>query len=178
MKRNAKWNKIVTVVTMLLILALVNGAIWAKERHLAEGEVVYLALAPVDPRSLMQGDYMALNFALANQIHSALFQNTFLQDELQKASNGYVVVRLDEQRIAHFQRLDEGSALADDERRLRYRLRHGQIRFATDAFFFQEGHAERYEPARYGQFRLNSKGEPLLVAMHGEELDKLGEMAR
>ncbi|MGE6608602.1 GDYXXLXY domain-containing protein [Halomonas sp. NPDC076908] len=178
MKRNVKWSQAIVVTTMLLILVAVNWAIWAKERHLGEGEVVYLELAPVDPRSLMQGDYMALNFELANQIQSALFQGAVLQDEPQQASNGYVVVRLDEQRIAHFQRLDDGRALSNEERRLRYRLRHGQVRFATDAFFFQEGHAERYEPARYGQFRVNGKGEPLLVAMHGDELNKLGEMAR
>lgn len=178
MKRSVNWNKAIIVATMLLILALVNWAIWAKERHLAEGEVVYLELAPVDPRSLIQGDYMALRFALANQIHSALYQHAVLQDEPQKASNGYVVVRLGEQRSAHFQRLDDGSALADDERRLRYRLRHGQVRFATDAFFFQEGHAERYELARYGQFRLNRHGELLLVALYDEELNALGEMER
>ncbi|XOT97907.1 GDYXXLXY domain-containing protein, partial [Alcaligenes pakistanensis] len=29
------------------------------------GQTVLLELAPVDPRSLMQGDYMSLNFALS-----------------------------------------------------------------------------------------------------------------
>ncbi|TVP44631.1 MAG: hypothetical protein EA345_15205 [Halomonas sp.] len=175
MKSNRKRNRWVVVAATVLVLALVNGAIWQKERHLAEGDIVYLELAPVDPRSLIQGDYMALNFTLGNQIHSALFQQDAVrQAEPQQASNGYVVVRLDEQRIAHFQRLDDGSALANDERRLRYRLRHGQVRFATDAFFFQEGHAERYEPARYGQFRVNSQGEPLLVALYDTALNRLG----
>ncbi|GHE20860.1 GDYXXLXY domain-containing protein [Halomonas urumqiensis] len=169
-------NKIVVVAAMLLILAVVNWAIWAKERHLAEGEVVYLELAPVDPRSLMQGDYMALNFEIGNRIRGALHER--LDDETQ-AVDGHVVVRLDDQRIAHFQRLGAGEqALSADEMRLRYRLRNGQVRFATDAFFFQEGHAERYEPARYGLFRVNERGEPLLVALHGPELEPLGEMER
>lgn len=178
MKSNVKWNQAIVVTTMLLMLAAVNWAIWAKERHLGEGEVVYLELAPVDPRSLIQGDYLALNFALANQIHSALFQESDPQNGPQQASNGYVVVRLDQQHIAHFQRFDDSRDLADNERRLRYRLRHGQVRFATDAFFFQEGHAERYEPARYGQLRLNAKGELLLAAMYDDELNKLGEVIR
>ena len=52
------------------------------------------------------------------------------------------------------------------------------MRFATDAFFFQEGHAERYEPARYGRFRVNEDGEPLLVALHDSELNLLGASAR
>lgn len=165
-------NRIIVAVTLLVILVAVNWAIWDKERHLAEGEIVYLELAPIGPRSLMQGDYMALNFALSNQIQSALFQ----LEEPQKAANGYVVVRLDEKRIAHFQRLDDDFSLRDDERRLRYRLRNGQVRFATDAFFFQEGHAERYESAVYGQFRVNKQGEPLLVSVHDGELVELGEI--
>ncbi len=179
MRLKAKRHRWIVLLATVVVLALVNGAIWQKEHHLAEGEIVYLELAPVDPRSLMQGDYMALNFALANQIHSALFrQDDALQDEPQKVSNGYVVVRLDEQRIAHFQRLDDGSALANNERRLRYRLRNGQVRFATDAFFFQEGHGERYEAARYGQFRVNDQGEPLLVAMYDNGLNRLGEITK
>ncbi len=34
------------------------------------------------------------------------------------------------------------------------------------------------EPARYGRFRVNERGEPLLVALHGAELELLGEMER
>jgi uncharacterized membrane-anchored protein len=179
MKDDRKRNRWIIVLATVVVLAAVNGAIWQKERHLAEGEIVYLELAPVDPRSLMQGDYMALNFALGNQIQSALFpQDEAPQEDNPPASNGYVVVRLDEKRIAHFQRLANGSSLANDERQLRYRLRNGQVRFATDAFFFQEGHGEGYATARYGQFRVNAKGEPLLVDLYDDELNKLGASAR
>lgn len=177
MMRSAKWSRVVIVATMLLILAVVNGAIWQKERQLSEGEVVYLELAPVDPRSLMQGDYMALNFELSNDIQRAL-QSRHDGDTL-KARDGHAVVRLDEQGIGHFQRLADGqSTLENDERRLHYRLRNGQVRFATDAFFFQEGHAERYESARYGQFRVNAKGEPLLVALYDGALKPLDEAVK
>ncbi|MGR2738121.1 GDYXXLXY domain-containing protein [Billgrantia sp. Q4P2] len=174
----AKLNRTIVVATLVLILALVNWSIWAKERHLAAGEVVYLELAPVDPRSLMQGDYMALNFDIGNRIQDALLERRMQSGEMD-AADGHVVVRLDAQRIANFERLDSGeSALEADEMRLRYRMRNGRVRFATDAFFFQEGHAERYEPARYGQFRVNGRGEPLLVSLHDTELELLGEMER
>ncbi|WP_186299116.1 GDYXXLXY domain-containing protein [Halomonas sp. C22] len=163
------------VLSTLLVLAAVNVAIWQKERHLAEGEIVYLALAPVDPRSLMQGDYMALDFALAQRLRQALYEDH--SQALPDALNGEVVVRLDDAQVARFQRLDDGSPLASDERRLAFRLRHGQVRFATDAFFFQEGHAERYEAARYGQFRVNAQGALLLTGLYDEALQRLGELA-
>ncbi|RUR33301.1 hypothetical protein ELY33_02785 [Vreelandella andesensis] len=181
MSSNVKRNRWIVIAATAIVLAVVNWAIWQKEHHLAEGEIVYLELAPVDPRSLMQGDYMALSFALADRIRMQRAINRHQEsvvNAMQTAANGSVVVRLDEASIAHFQRLDDGMPLGDDERRLRYRLRHGEVRFATDAFFFQEGHAERFEPAHYGQFRANEHGELLLVALHDASLNRLGEMER
>src|SRR5690554_690927 len=171
-----RWERLIVVAALVLILVLINWQIWSKERHLAEGEVVFLELAPVDPRSLMQGDYMALRFALANRVWSARYASGGSERDV---ADGYVIVRLDAQRVGHFARLGSpAAALAEGEMLLRYRLRNGQVRFATDAFFFQEGHAGRYEPARYGQFRVDERGEPLLVALHDAGLERLGETER
>ncbi|MDE8355606.1 GDYXXLXY domain-containing protein, partial [Klebsiella pneumoniae] len=54
------WRGALIALGLVLALAVVNLAIVSCERLLAEGEVVLLELAPVDPRSLMQGDYMSL----------------------------------------------------------------------------------------------------------------------
>lgn len=172
-------HKTLAAIATLLILIAVNWAIVGKEKHLVEGEVVYLELAPVDPRSLMQGDYMALRFAIGSQVRSALSRQAPEESSPPDAGDGYVIVKLDANNIASFQKLGtNGEPLASDEMRLYYRLRDGRIKFATNAFFFQEGHAERYEAARYGQFRVNDKGEPLLVALHDENLSVLGEAQR
>lgn len=172
-------RKLLVVAVTVLILVVINWAIFDKERHLAHGEVVYLELAPVDPRSLMQGDYMALSFAIGNQIQAALHGQDSGSGASSRPGDGYVVVRRGVDGVAHFQRLEDGeTTLADDEMRLRYRMRNGRVQFATNAFFFQEGHAERYEAARFGQFRVNERGDPLLVAMHDEALDILGGMPR
>ena len=47
------------------------------------------------------------------------------------------------------------------------------MKFATNAFFFQEGTAKRYEAARYGEFRVASDGELLLTGLRGKELQPL-----
>jgi len=52
----------------LAILAGINATVWRFEHAMGSGEVVLLELAPVDPRSLMQGDYMRLDYALARQL--------------------------------------------------------------------------------------------------------------
>ncbi|GGX43846.1 GDYXXLXY domain-containing protein [Saccharospirillum salsuginis] len=165
-------RKVWVVASALVVLVLVNLSIAMKEYHLAMGEVVYLELAPVDPRSLMQGDYMALRFALQNDIRNAR-QNT------SATVNGTAIVRLDENRVAQFVRLDDADApLAENEIRLQYRIRNHWVKIATNAFFFREGTADRYEAARYGRFRVNDDGAPLLVSLHDESLNNLGEMDR
>ncbi len=57
---------------------------------------------------------------------------------------------------------------------MRYRVREGRVKFATNAWFFQEGHAKHYERARYGEFRVAPSGDMLLVNMLGEKLERLG----
>jgi len=161
------------LLALLVALAVVNLSVFKKEQQLAHGKVVYLDLAPVDPRSLMQGDYMTLSFAIGREIRQALGRVD--QDfSTARTSSHYVIVTLDSQNRASFKALFNGQNLAPEELLLRYRVRHNIVHFATNAFFFQEGDAEYYEAARYGQFRVNEHGEPLLVAVYSDDLKQLG----
>lgn len=170
-------DKKIAVAALVLILILVNASIIGKQQHLAEGRIVYLELAPVDPRSLMQGDYMALRFHVANDLRSALRSLNSKADNAFNMANadGYVIVTLDDNKVGRFSRVDRDreQTLNDNEIRLRYRIRGGVIKFATNAFFFQEGQAKTFETARYGQFRVDDNGELLLTAMYDAELSPL-----
>jgi uncharacterized membrane-anchored protein len=89
------------------------------------------------------------------------------------ATDGYVVVSLDDRNIGSFKSIYTDQALSENDIIMRYRVRNGAIKFATNAFFFQEGHGEYYESARFGQFRVDDKGELLLAAMYDNDLNKL-----
>lgn len=166
----------IAAATLLVVLVVVNVSILSNERQLAEGAIVYLELAPVDPRSLMQGDYMALRFGIANQVRDALPKDAQAHGWRRSvaAADGYVRVTLDERRVATFAGIDAGKPLGVNELLLRYRVRNGMVQFATNAFFFQEGQANVYGPARYGRFRVAADGELLLESMHGNDLARLG----
>lgn len=139
---------------LLLVLLVPNYAILQKERLLADGTLVLLELAPVDPRSLIQGDYMRLDYAVARELSGRI------------PREGNIVVRLDDRGVASFvRRHDPNASLAAGELLLRYRVRDRLVRIATDAFFFQEGHASRYERARFGELRVSKSGESVLVAL-------------
>ena len=169
----------VAIAAGVAVLALINVSIAAKERHLESGRVVYLELAPVDPRSLMQGDYMALRFRIANDAQPAMERSEssrggsfFGRGDLATV-DGRIVAAVDARSIATFRRLDDRTPPAADEILLRYRVREGTLKFATNAFFFQEGTGKRYEGARYGEFRVAPDGELLLTGLRGKDLERL-----
>lgn len=168
-------NRVAALLSLFIVLGLVNWSIYKKEQQLASGDVVYLELAPVDPRSLMQGDYMALHFGVADQVYDALHKSEESQGWQQDvaATDGKIVVSLNHQRVATYKALYAGQNLQENELLMRYRVRNGTVKFATNAFFFQEGHASLYQDAHYGEFRVDKNGELLLVAMHDKELKKI-----
>lgn len=167
---------VVAVAALIVVLALVNRAILEKEAHIENGREVFLELAPVDPRSLMQGDYMALRFEVANELRRSLPTLTRDRHWWRKvdAKDGWVILEIDDNGVGRFAGVsDTASEASDSQINMAFRVRSGTIKFATNAWFFQEGTAEVYEPARYGRFRINEAGEPLLVALLDENLNEL-----
>ena len=137
--------RLATVAAVLLVLVAVNQSIFAKERIRTDGQRIYLALAPVDPRSLMQGDYMALRFDIARHIDTA--------------ESGSAALLLEPSGIATLNPDQKAQGL-----RVRYRIRNGEVWLGTNAYFFEEGTAKRYEDARFGEFRVDrDSGEAVLV---------------
>ena len=148
-------RRIFIAAGLVMALVLPGYAIVRKERLLATGEVVLLELAPVDPRSLIQGDYMRLDYALTRAIDA---QAAWPRD-------GAVVVRLDSIGVATFIRRHDAAALQPGETLLRYRKRDRVVRVASNAYFFEEGSARKFEAARYGELRVARDGNSVLVGL-------------
>ena len=153
---------IIAILGLALVLVVMTRNIIKYENHLATGDTVLLALAPVDPRGFMQGDYMTLSYALERDVFAALNKDP---GSYPTNEEGYVIVALDQHNVGQFKRLaaNQSKNLASNEIAIYYRIRNGTMQLATNAFFFQEGHGEAFEAAEYGLFRINDKGEPLLT---------------
>ena len=158
----------------LAVLALVNGGAFLNERLLRDGRLVLLELAPRDPRSIMQGDYMTLRFDVAREASRAVAPGSATSGSATSGSTARepgtsrrLVLEIDADGVGRFARLDDGTALGPDEALLAFRLRGGEVRLASDAWFFEEGTAARYEAARYGGFRIAPDGRALLTSVHG-----------
>jgi uncharacterized membrane-anchored protein len=163
-------RKAIAILAGILVLAVINWNIHGREQLLETGRVVLLELAPLDPRSLMQGDYMALRYKLADE--------AFGRGRSREAADGRIVVRVGERGVASYVRRDAGEPLAAGEALLRYRVREGRVKFATNAYFFQEGTAGAYARARFGEFRVSPEGEMLLTHLVDEKFARLGPSKR
>lgn len=149
---------------LVLILGVVNVQIVQKERLLHASQTVLFQLGPRDPRSLIQGDYMALRYRVPASIDFETLPDS-----------GTLVFVVDERQIATLTRLhSRDMALKPGEYLVNYHKRDWDLYLGTDAFFFQEGHAHYYTTARYGEMRVSGSGDSVLIGLRDDALRVLG----
>lgn len=161
-------RKALLVLGAAALLIGFNHAVYTKTQTLEHGSVVKLKLAPRDPRGLMTGDFMTLNYDISN----ALFGNAAGDSSSDKhAEDGYVLVNVNPQGVGEYVSQSMNyPAVGAKQLALQFRKREREIKFATNAFYFQEGQAKGFEAARYGEFRVSPKGELLLTHLLNEKL--------
>ena len=151
-----KKYKIVLAANLILVLAFFAFSVIQKETLIAKGTEILLRLAPVDPRSLMQGDYMALDYEIMREIGY-------------KSKSGYIVVKVDGDRVAEFVRIQDDQDVNDGEFIIRYKRNSGRLSVGADNYFFQEGSAKKFENAKYGLLKVDSDGNSILVGLCDEK---------
>lgn len=203
---------------VLATLVGVNMTVWSFEKLRTDGTVIYLALAPVDPRSLMQGDYMALRLEVGNNVRDAVAEMEYVRQDEEAAaklgensvmgdnsgknsggkpntnssdssdtkptadpetstpplSAGFVIVQADEDNVGRYVRVQaQAKPLSEKEFALPFRQTPQGIRVVTSDFFFSEGRAKEFDAAKYGEFRVDTKGRAVLTGLLDEDLKPL-----
>lgn len=151
------------VVGLVVVLCATNFTIMQRQQVVDSGQPMLLNLRPVDPRSLMQGDYMVLRYA------ESVFPTPGDRGELPR--KGAFVVALDANNVATFARMDDAGGLAENEALLQYKQvdARGNIRLGAESFFFQEGQAELFAAARFGVLHVDESGKSVLVGLANDE---------
>lgn len=150
----------------LAALLVANVGIWQNEALIAHSPAIFVELAPVDPRSLMQGDFMQLSFSLPSESRE--------QDRLAEGANRpHVVAHIDARGVATIKKMHDGSPLQANEILIELTSTRSGWTLASDAWYFKEGEATRWSLAKYGEFRVDSGGRALLVGMRGPALEAL-----
>lgn len=154
-----KW--ILIVLNLLILLVYFNFSVSKKERILKDGRLILLELAPVDPRSLMQGDYMSLSYAIAD-----------LESDKKIPKRGFCVIKLDSNQVAKRVRFQkEKTPLSQSEHLIEYTApNEWSVNIGAESYFFQEGETEKFEKAKYGGIRIDKHGNSVLVGLYNEKL--------
>ncbi|WP_347218543.1 GDYXXLXY domain-containing protein [Chryseobacterium sp.] len=156
-----KYKWFIIIFNLVLLLVYFNYSVMEKETLLKNGQPVLLKLAPVDPRSLIQGDYMSLRYDIVNNINVEKIP-----------TRGYCVVKLDSKGVAQRVRFQkDATPLKTGEYLIKYTSPNGwSINIGAESFFFQEGHAEKYSKAAYGGIKTDKDGNSLLIGLYDDHL--------
>lgn len=146
-------NKIyILAIALFVVLGTVTVLALSNIKSADNSTEILLKLAPVDPRSLIQGDYMALDYELMWEIRY-------------KGDYKFVVVTVDDNRVATFNRLQNDSTQNSGELLLRYKRDGNKISLGAEHFFFDADSVEKYQQAEYGLIKVDDKGRCSLVGV-------------
>jgi len=159
--RAARHVRIGLPAGLILVLTVVNLDIAHKETILRDGARVVLELTPVDPRSLMQGDYMALAYAVNRQARQMLPRT-----EPVPSSGSVFVLQADARGVHQLVAVQpHAESRATEHIAMHTRLSAHAPVVGVDSYFFPEGRAAHFAQARYGEYRVSPSGQALLLRL-------------
>ena len=186
-------------VFVIALLGAVNYKVQQFEDVLATGKPIVLKIAPVDPRSLMQGDYMVLNYAILSEFQQSQFlpepesnesletsesidageanETIGIDESSPSEKKAYILVHLDKNHVATF--CEEQSEIPTDFKHctpnvyLPIRYKGGWLpKLPSQDYFFAEGKGEYYAQAEYAEYRFKD-GILLLARLLDKDLKGL-----
>jgi uncharacterized membrane-anchored protein/uncharacterized membrane protein len=150
------------LLVFVLQMAIIGFQVGKSEVLLAEGELVKLELQPVDPRSLLQGDYVILRYTISNlSLKPVPAYNEKIKVGLVKSSKGIY-----EYSGAFLEREEslEGKH-ADVWITGRYKG-SGNIEYGIENYFVEEGTGLDVErDADYANVKVSENGDAILVSL-------------
>ncbi|USG65011.1 GDYXXLXY domain-containing protein [Brevibacillus ruminantium] len=150
------------LLIILLQFGLIGYQVWGSETILAKGKTVKLELAPIDPRSLLQGDYVSLNYEISriDEIEDGPSYGR-VRVVLRKQSNGVHAYS------GYYQYAGEWNqpyqATPDDVVINGQVIGWGRVAYGIENFFVPEGTGLDVErSARYAYVRVGESGDAII----------------
>ena len=162
-------KKILLIINIVILFVVTGFSANKEESYKKLDSYFYLELTPVDPRSLLQGDYMTLNYDIIDKASDFIYNNrTYIYDgenenevdeirELRKladAKRAYIAVRLDKNRVARYVKITKEKTDEKDLLFIAYKTNGFDVNINVNSYLFQEGTGDKYENARYSKVVL------------------------
>ena len=153
-----KWVPIVLLQVVLLVLI-----IFQKETTLRNGTDIVLKIEPIDPRSLLQGDYVDLSYNISQV------------DSYDLPDRVYVLLEQDQEGIYQIKEIYDTIEEANDDKSkdtqvvITGKTYGNTIRYGIENFFIEEGTGAKVEQnANYAKIKVGSNGDALLMSVSSE----------
>ena len=155
-----KYKWILLIVNLMVLLVYFNWSVFQKEAIGKEGKLFFLELIQSNGKSLMQGDYMRLQYKVQDSLKKALWP-----------AHGMVIVQVDTNSIIQTVSLQDNTIpTKETEYAIEFNRTKFQLSIGAEAFFIQEGYHKKYEAAKYAGIRVDEKGHSLLIGLYNEQL--------
>ncbi|WP_054950132.1 GDYXXLXY domain-containing protein [Numidum massiliense] len=172
-----RWWGIVAVLVAQLVF--VGVTVYQKETLLKEGTSIALKLAPVDPRSMFQGDYVNLSYDLGRAlpyfnengaVHVMLTaddaQSVRYNGEYIPLYTGSAIIPRAKWRKGYNVRAERQGGDDDDAPIfLRGEIKHGQLVLGIEHFFVPEGTGRKWEQMNVAIVKVAKNGDALLETL-------------
>jgi|GEM_PF-158463 len=147
-----------------LQLVFLAAQVASSESQLSHGQRIKLQLAPLDPRSLLQGDYVQLRY----EITEPALLSEEARAALDRQPRVALVLAPDAGGVHRFQRIYQaGEALAPGEVRINARwMEYAGFRYGIETFFVPEGTGgDVQRDAKFAEVNVAASGNALVVRL-------------
>ncbi|KAB7705353.1 DUF2157 domain-containing protein [Bacillus aerolatus] len=166
-----EWNWKPVALILVVQLAFIGFTSWQKEQLLQNGELVALKLEPIDPRSLLQGDYVQLNYV----IHTT-YQNE-QQDGRFKEGKLYVQLEKTKETVSYhgsdvaiytpvrFASANQSAGGNEGVVTIQGKGRYGNLELGIEHFFIPEHTGEDWEEKNTALVRVAKNGDAIVETL-------------
>ncbi|MGG1684632.1 GDYXXLXY domain-containing protein [Pseudalkalibacillus sp. NRS-1564] len=155
----SRWKLIWLVVILMISFVTYNGV--KNEVALQSGKEIRLALAPVDPRSMLQGDYVTLRYDISTLSGAVLPANKKIKVVLASTSDGsyeyggYYKIEGDWNKS--YEPSDDdiivnGTTYSDHD-----------VQYGIESFFIPEGAGSTFEGKTTASIKVSESGNAILI---------------
>ena len=159
-------KRIIITLNFLILMSFFSFNVYRQEKIKKVDSKLILELAPVDPRSLLQGDYMVLRYDIIDNLY------TWELEKENYFSKGFVLLEKDDNGISRFcwsfREWEKGS--------IEFRRdMEGTYSIGADSYFFEEGTGDLYQNARYAEFYLYDEGKIKIKCLLNRNMEPISQ---
>ncbi|OKL36053.1 GDYXXLXY domain-containing protein [Domibacillus mangrovi] len=163
-----KWSISVFVAVIAIQSGFLLFTAWQKEQLLQNGELVALELAPIDPRSMLQGDYVQLNYEIQTNYRDHYYETTSTLPDgkvavlLEKSSE---TIDYNGKTIPVYTASSFAQAGTEEGFSMIGKARAGTLTLGIEHFFIPENSGPKWEEKTHAIVRVAENGDAILETL-------------